>query len=93
MQMPTPFPNVYVCWLAGIAGDWLVLTIDQRSLQHAVRFEPAAPVGTTAAHVVGGAEQPLFPHLYGPMELAAVTAETKVERDVEGGFLRILWPA
>ena len=74
-----------------------MLMVDPQRLKHAVKFEPAAPVGATAAHTVGERAgevgEPLFPHLYGPLNVSAVTGEAKVERDeASGAFLRILWP-
>lgn len=53
-----------------------------------VVLEPAAPVGTTqpAGEV---AEQQLFPHLYGGIDLGAVTAELGVTRSQDGTFLSI----
>lgn len=59
-----------------------------------VKYEAAAPVGTTAPSddMKGkGTEEPvLFPHLYGTIDFEAVTAEHAVEREVHSGeFLRI----
>ena len=59
-----------------------------------VKFEPAAPVGSTAPSdkMQGKDEQEpvLFPHLYGTIDFGAVTAEHAVERDGHTGeFLRI----
>ena len=55
-----------------------------------VKFEPAAPVGTTAPPAdwtqEGKAQpQPLFPHLYGTIDFDAVLQEHAVRRDAESG--------
>lgn len=61
----------------------------------------AAPVGDKPAHSKAEAEggsaeqdgqspQPvLFPHIYGPIDSAAVVAELAVERSDDGAFLSI----
>ena len=60
-----------------------------------VKFEPAAPVGTTAppaAWTEDGKEQsqPLFPHLYGTIDFDAVLMEHAVQRDAQSGrYLQI----
>jgi uncharacterized protein (DUF952 family) len=59
-----------------------------------VKFEPAAPVGSTAPSDEmqgrGKPEPVLFPHLYGTIDFDAVTVEHAVERDGHSGeFLRI----
>jgi hypothetical protein len=63
-----------------------------------VIFEPAAPVGdkpTTLGDSTSGGQQGdsspvLFPHLYGPIDLAAVTQELPIERHpTDGTFLSI----
>ena len=52
-----------------------------------VVFEPAAPVGSTPAH--SSEPEVLFPHLYGPIDAAAVTRELDVKRADDGTFLAI----
>ena len=59
-----------------------------------VKYEPAAPVGSTAPsddmQGRGKAEPVLFPHLYGTIDFNAVTREHAVERDGHSGeFLSI----
>ena len=60
-----------------------------------MKFEPAAPVGTTAPPASWGKEgaehaPPLFPHLYGTIDFDAVLQEHAVDRDPESGrYLRI----
>jgi uncharacterized protein (DUF952 family) len=56
-----------------VPGPLLVLRIDESALAAEVRWE-----GT------GGV---LFPHVYGPVERAAVTAVLEVRRDAEGRAL------
>ncbi|GAA2808429.1 DUF952 domain-containing protein [Streptomyces showdoensis] len=52
------------------AGPLLVLVIDESRLSGEVRWE--------------GSEDQLFPHVYGPIERAAVTALLEVRRDPDG---------
>ena len=59
-----------------------------------VKYEPAAPVGSTAPsndmQGKSAAEPVLFPHLYGTIDFDAVTREHAVERDGHSGeFLSI----
>lgn len=56
-----------------------------------VKFEPAAPVGTRPSHGLTSEEsnEPLFPHLYGSIDFAALVDELPVERDANGTFLTI----
>ncbi len=58
----------------GDPRDYVVLSIDTDALRAPVRYEDAARV---------------FPHVFGPIEVAAVTAVRGVERDPSGRFLRI----
>ncbi|MFE5618248.1 DUF952 domain-containing protein [Streptomyces sp. NPDC056470] len=51
-------------------GPLLVLVIDETLLSAEVRWE--------------GSEDALFPHVYGPVERAAVTAVHEVRRDSDG---------
>ncbi|KAF8066191.1 FIS1A [Scenedesmus sp. PABB004] len=67
-----------------VPGEFLVLAIDSKALSSPVAFEPAAPVGATPALGAGGGEAPLFPHLYGALDLGAVTAELGVARGAGG---------
>lgn len=54
--------------------DYVVLSIDTDALTAPVRYEDAAQI---------------FPHVYGPIEVAAVTSVRRVERDSTGRFVRI----
>jgi uncharacterized protein (DUF952 family) len=73
-----------------IPGEFIVLTCDQAKLKGEVKYEAAAPVGEKASYEKPPAEdEPLFPHLYGPIELASVTAKLAVARGVDGKFLSI----
>ena len=78
----------------GDGGDWVVLCLDAALLSGEVRKEPAAPVGDRASTgLAEGADgdQPLFPHLYGAIDFAAVVKELPVERCAESGtFLNIV---
>lgn len=53
----------------GAAGDLVVLVIDSDKVPAAVRYEAAEP---------GGQE---YPHIYGPLPVAAVTSVVPVTRD------------
>lgn len=66
-------------------GPWTVLQLSTARLTGEVRFEPAAPVGTTEAH-----EAPqLFPHLYSGINRSAVLREHPMTRDQHGRFLGV----
>jgi uncharacterized protein (DUF952 family) len=68
----------------------LVLRLDSGKLTGEVRFEPAAPVGQKEPAAFGTRdEQPLFPHLYGTIDVDAVVAELNVVRDGSGTFTAI----
>ncbi|MFF5937457.1 DUF952 domain-containing protein [Streptomyces sp. NPDC012508] len=54
----------------GVPGPLLVLVIDETRLSSEVRWE--------------GSEDVLFPHVYGAIERAAVTAVWEVRRDPDG---------
>jgi len=70
-------------------GDWICLKIDPNSLgKSRVIYEAPAPVGETEAYEHEG-EQPLFPHIYGPIWPHAVIGFTKMQRDDKGTFLSI----
>ena len=56
------------------ARAYVVLSIETDVLTSPVRYEDAART---------------FPHVYGPIEVAAVTAVRGVERDPAGRFIRI----
>ncbi|MFG3499413.1 DUF952 domain-containing protein [Streptomyces sp. NPDC047928] len=53
-----------------VPGTLLVLVVDEALLDAEVRWE--------------GSEDVLFPHVYGPIDRAAVTALLEVRRDEEG---------
>lgn len=55
-----------------------------------VKYEPAAAVGNkAAAEVKPGEDVPVFPHLYGGIDLAAVSEERTVQRAPSGAFISI----
>lgn len=80
-------------------GDWIVLVLDASELTAEVKYEPAAPVGNiSSTGVLGGAQrreaaeappEPLFPHLYGSIDFAAVRQELPMQRGPTGSFLSI----
>ncbi|MFI6684691.1 DUF952 domain-containing protein [Streptomyces sp. NPDC050485] len=53
-----------------VAGPLLVLCVDESALSAELRWE--------------GTRDTVFPHVYGPIERAAVTAVLEVRRDAEG---------
>ena len=71
----TSEPAVTLCvardYFAGHEGDLLVLRIDPASLTSEVRYEAPAPLAGGRAHLV---EARLFPHVYGPIDRAAIVA-------------------
>ena len=65
----------------------LIMGIDSLRLESDVRYEPPAPVrGAGTSHSQDGA---LFPHIYGHLNIDAISGVGKVER-VEGKFV---WPS
>jgi uncharacterized protein (DUF952 family) len=63
-------------------GAHVALEIDQDALASEVRWEPPAhPDGRPAAD-----GEPLFPHVYGPLEPAAVVAVVPLVRAQDGTF-------
>lgn len=80
--------------LLAVANDYfssveepiLVLVIETANLTTEVRFEPPAPIeGSGTSHLK---EAQLFPHIYGPLNLDAVT-EIGVLRKNDGAYQ---WP-
>eukprot|EP00887_Chlorella_sp_A99_P007835 scaffold20.g7835.t1 len=73
-------------------GDWLVLVIDPAKFSAEVKFEPAAPVGekqSTGLLKEQQTDEPLFPHLYGALDLGSVVRELPMLRSSDGSFLGI----
>lgn len=70
--------------------EWVVLALDASKLTAQVKYEPAAPVGNTAAHTAAeGEEAPLFPHLFSPIDAGAVVREWPMQRGSDGSFTGI----
>jgi uncharacterized protein (DUF952 family) len=64
-------------------GDFVLLAIDPARLSAPVKWEPPAhPDGAEPA-----ATEPLFPHIYGPIERAAIAEVRPVRRAPDGEFL------
>jgi uncharacterized protein (DUF952 family) len=61
-------------YYAGEPGDWLVLVIDPAQVRTEVRWE-LQPDGLA------------YPHIYGPLNVDAVTDVRRFPRDAGGGFL------
>lgn len=65
-------------YFADAPGAVLVLAIDTRRLRSRVVFEAAAPIpGGGSSHLADGA---LFPHVYGTLNLDAVTGWARLPR-------------
>ena len=65
-----------------VPGQFVALELDEGALTSEVRWEPPAhPDGRRA---VDG--EPLFPHVYGPLDITAVRAVWPVQRSHDGGF-------
>ena len=62
----------------GTLGDWVLLVIDPARLTAPLRWERPAPDDDLA---------PLFPHLYGPIDAAAVVEVRPVQRSADGTFV------
>jgi hypothetical protein len=69
-----------------VPGEVLVLVIDERSLDVDVRREAAAhPDGSPTT-----ANEPLFPHVYGPIPRRAVSTVRRMRRATDGGYEAIV---
>ena len=65
-----------------VAGELVALELDEGALTAEVRWEaPAHPDGRRPV-----AGEPLFPHVYGPLDIAAVRAVRPVQRSQDGRF-------
>lgn len=65
-----------------VDGELVALELDEDSLTAEVRWE--APVHPDGRRPVAG--EPLFPHVYGPLDIAAVRAVRSVRRGHDGKF-------
>jgi uncharacterized protein (DUF952 family) len=74
-------------------GEWILLVLRADKLKYEVKYEPAASVGAKETTKFGSDgvddDEPLFPHLYGPIELEAAERELPIERGSDGTFLKI----
>jgi tRNA (cmo5U34)-methyltransferase len=73
-------------YFSGVEEPVLVLVIDTAKLAAEVRFEPPAPVAGSGVSHLGKAR--LFPHIYGPLNLDAVTGIGVLQPHVDG----YVWP-
>ena len=64
-------------------GEFVLLVIDPEQISAPLRWEP--PVHPAGA--AGPAAAPLFPHIYGPIDRAAVIEVRAVRRAPDGEFL------
>jgi len=73
-------------YFGSVAEPLAILEIDPARLGAPLRFEAPSPIpGSGVGHLASGE---LFPHLYGPLELEAVTGAAILERTREG----FAWP-
>lgn len=73
-------------YFAGLAEPLCVLRIEPARLSAELRFEAPRPIaGGGTAHL---AEAALFPHVYGPIDLAAISGAGTLERRGDG----YAWP-
>lgn len=71
-----------------VLGDWICLKIDVSKLTSRLVYEPAAPVGNIASmkHTAYDENEPLFPHIYGPLNADSVVEEFNIIRSLDGTF-------
>lgn len=84
--------NVANHFYAGSKGEWLCLETSVQRVEATgvkVLFEPAAPVGETAANIPGVAATAMFPHIFGSLSPEAIIAVHTVTRDPNGRFLSV----
>lgn len=78
--MLLPISNAFY---KGAPGDFVLLTIETARLKSEVKLETAdAPLPGS-----GSNEPPRCPHIFGPIELDAVTKVSSVERAADGTFV------
>jgi uncharacterized protein (DUF952 family) len=63
-----------------VAEPMVAWSIDEARLRSEVRWEPPMPEDPP------NDDGPLFPHVYGPLNLDAVVATRRLVRDGDGGF-------
>lgn len=67
----------------GAPGDFVMLLIDPERLSAPLRWEaPADPVPNAGPQLA-----PLFPHIYGPIDRAAIVDVRAVQRAADGAFV------
>jgi hypothetical protein len=64
------------------SGDFVALVVDDGRLSAPIKWEPGA---------LGG-ESLLFPHIYGPIDRAAIVGVVPVRRDFNGEFVGLEGP-
>jgi uncharacterized protein (DUF952 family) len=72
-----------------VPGTLLVLSLDLDRLAASaeVRWEAPAPPDRSAPTAGEGTDEPLFPHVYGPLDPRAVVAVRRLVRDGDGVFV------
>lgn len=66
-----------------VPGEFVLLTIDPARLSAPLRWEPPADPAPNA----GPPLAPLFPHVYGPLDRAAIVAVRAARRGEDGAFV------
>jgi uncharacterized protein (DUF952 family) len=79
-----PVANDYY---AGVSGTLLLLAIDPAGLKAPVKYEAAAPAADGGTSHLG--TSPVFPHIYGPIDVAAIDGVGILARGAQG----YAWPA
>ena len=67
-------------------GDWICLKIDVSKLRSRLVYEPAAPVGNIQSNLKIDEDEPLFPHIYGPLNADCVVEQYNIIRSLDGSF-------
>ena len=78
-------------FLIGIAEPIVVLQLDVDKCSAEVVFEAPAPVGETDSPAE--LETVLFPHIYGPLNMEAVSDSWLATRATDGAFVNMAKPA
>jgi uncharacterized protein (DUF952 family) len=73
-------------YYAGVTGTLLLLRIDADALAAPTKYESAAPSSDAGSSHLATA--PLFPHVYGPIDLAAITGVGVLAKGPDG----YVWP-
>ncbi len=73
-------------FFAEVTDKLLVLLIDPKMLDVAVKYEPAAPIESGGVLHLGSATE--FPHIYGPINSSAILGVGTLQKKADG----FAWP-